>query len=84
LAGASQPIGLGVVNVMKFAGVDLSTAVDMASLRPLELIGHTPHRLEVGAPANFIVFRIAANEPKEPCQILATVNRGDTVYQVAR
>jgi N-acetylglucosamine-6-phosphate deacetylase len=83
LAGASQPIGLGVVNVMKFAGVDLATAIDMASLRPSELIGQEPHRLEVGAPANFVVFRVAARGTKDTCQVLATVSGGETVYQAA-
>ena len=34
LAGASLPLHLCVANVMRFAGVDLKTAIDMASLAP--------------------------------------------------
>jgi len=79
LAGASQPIGNGVANVMRFAGVDLPTAIDMASTRPTELIGQAPHRLEVGAPANFALF-LFADQATTPCEILATVNHGEVVF----
>jgi N-acetylglucosamine-6-phosphate deacetylase len=56
LAGASQPIGVGVANVMRFAGVELDTAVDMASRHPLELLGRQPGRLQSGDPANLVLF----------------------------
>ena len=35
LAGASRPIGVSVANVMRFAAVDLATAVGMATSAPL-------------------------------------------------
>jgi cytosine/adenosine deaminase-related metal-dependent hydrolase len=41
---------------MRFAGVDLATAIDMASLWPARLIGLNHPGLEVGAPANLFVF----------------------------
>jgi N-acetylglucosamine-6-phosphate deacetylase len=56
LAAASRPIGAGVVNVMRFAGVDLATAVDMASRHPLRLLGHCGGELAVGEAADLVLF----------------------------
>jgi N-acetylglucosamine-6-phosphate deacetylase len=62
LAGASLPIHACVANVMRFAGVDLATAIDMATIRPAELIGINGHRLEVGARANLFFFDLPQSE----------------------
>lgn len=62
LAGASLPIHLCVANVMRFAGVDLATAIKMASTAPARLIGLDHPGLEVGAPANFFLFDLPAKE----------------------
>jgi N-acetylglucosamine-6-phosphate deacetylase len=78
LAGASQPIGVGVANVMRFAGVDLRAAIDMASLRAAQLIGIEPHRLEVGALANLVVFRL--NDTRDALCIESTINAGEVVF----
>jgi len=56
LAGASRPIGVGVANVMAFAGVDLGTAVDMASCQPAALVGLPTNRLRIGDPADLVLF----------------------------
>jgi N-acetylglucosamine-6-phosphate deacetylase len=56
LAGASLPIHACVANVMRLAGVDLASAIDMASIRPAQLIGLDHPGLEVGAPANLFLF----------------------------
>lgn len=56
LAGASLPIGVGVANVMAFAGVDLAAAVDMASCQPAALVGLPTNRLGVGDPADLVLF----------------------------
>lgn len=56
LAGAALPIGVGVANVMRFADVDLKTAVEMATSRPAELIGEEPLNLAVGSRADLILF----------------------------
>lgn len=79
LAGASQPIGVGVANVMRFAGVDLPTAIDMASLRPSQLIGREPHRLEVVAPANLVLFQLSQEKTSLPLTVVATINQGELV-----
>jgi N-acetylglucosamine-6-phosphate deacetylase len=80
LAGASQPIGVGVANVMRFAGIDLRAAVDMASLRPAQLIGIEPHRLEVGAPANLVMFRLDDSATGGALRIESTINAGEVVF----
>lgn len=56
LAGASLPVGDGVANVMHFAGVDLNTAVKMATAHPAELLDLDPGGLEAGDPADLVQF----------------------------
>ena len=75
LAGASLPIHVCVANVMRFAGIDLATAIDMASLRPARLIGLEHPGLEVGAPANLFLFELAADST-QPLQISKTYQQG--------
>src|SRR5262249_172232 len=66
LAGAAEPIGTGVTNVMRFAGVDLGTAVDMATAHPRQLLGMTPNRLAVGDPADVVLFDLSAPRGDSP------------------
>jgi N-acetylglucosamine-6-phosphate deacetylase len=73
LAGAALSIEHGVANVMRFAGVDLRAAVEMASVRPAELIGVRTHHLEVGAAANLVVFEMPADANQGPLRILQTL-----------
>jgi N-acetylglucosamine-6-phosphate deacetylase len=56
LAGSWAFTDVCVGNVMRFAGVSLADAVDMAGARPRELLGLPPRRLEVGQPAELILF----------------------------
>jgi N-acetylglucosamine-6-phosphate deacetylase len=56
LAGASRPIGAGVANVMRFAGVDLPTAVHMASHHPARLLGRSEVHLLPGDAADATLF----------------------------
>ncbi len=56
LAGASLPIGVGVANVMRFVSLDLATAIDMASRTPAQLLGLRSGELQVGHPADLILF----------------------------
>lgn len=78
LAGASLPIEHCVANVMRYADVDLQTAVEMASIAPARLIGIHDHHLLAGATTNCVVFRVPKTGPLE---IVATINHGDVVYQ---
>jgi N-acetylglucosamine-6-phosphate deacetylase len=56
LAGAGEPIGTGVVGVMRYAGVDRATAVAMASLQPARLLGIDEVTLAVGDRADLVAF----------------------------
>jgi N-acetylglucosamine-6-phosphate deacetylase len=56
LAGASFPLDTCVANVMRFAGIELAEAIDMASLGPAKLIGLDHRGLEVGASADLFLF----------------------------
>jgi N-acetylglucosamine-6-phosphate deacetylase len=78
LAGASLPIGVGVANVMAFAGVDLATAVDMATLHPTELLGLPPNRLGVGDAADLAIFELDAPSTRDAAslRVVATVSGG--------
>ncbi|MFM9067532.1 MAG: N-acetylglucosamine-6-phosphate deacetylase [Planctomycetota bacterium] len=58
LAGAALPLYVGVVNVMRFAQVDLLTAIHMASLHPAQWLQRPPPELAVGAPADLIQFHL--------------------------
>jgi N-acetylglucosamine-6-phosphate deacetylase len=75
LAGASLPIHACVANVMRLGGVNLAAAIDMASLRPAQLIALDRPGLEVGAIADLCLFDPPAS-PEQPLQIRATYHRG--------
>jgi N-acetylglucosamine-6-phosphate deacetylase len=82
LAGASRPIGAGVANVMQFAGVDLATAVRMASHQPAALIGLPAGDLQVGDAADLVLFDLLAEARGQTTQlhVRATVAAGEVVY----
>jgi N-acetylglucosamine-6-phosphate deacetylase len=56
LAGSWAFTDLCVGNVIRFAGISLADAVDMAGARPRELLGLPPRRPEAGQPAELILF----------------------------
>jgi len=76
LAGAALPIGVCVANVMQFAGVDLCTAIEMASIRPAELIRLEPVKLEAGSAADLVVFDLSEDE----LTVRATIKAGELVF----
>lgn len=76
LAGASLPIQGCVANVMRFAGVDLATAIRMASTRPAELIGIHDHTFDEGAAANLVLFDLPRSEQPDRLVIRATIHQG--------
>ncbi|MDB5309739.1 MAG: nagA 1 [Gemmataceae bacterium] len=56
LAGSGHFTDLCVGNVVRFAGVSLADAVDMASARPRQLLGLPVTTIEPGQPADLVVF----------------------------
>ncbi len=83
LAGASYPIGVGVANVMRFAGVDLATAVEMASGRPAELLGRKANRLQPGDAADVTLFELALDNDSIPARlhVRRTIAAGVTEFE---
>jgi N-acetylglucosamine-6-phosphate deacetylase len=83
LAGASRPIGAGVVNVMRFAGVGLEAAVDMAARQPAELLRQPAHCLRPGEPADLVLFDLPdtfAREAAAGLAVRATLAMGEVVF----
>ncbi len=71
LAGAYQPLPIGIPNVMHFAGVDLATAVRMATDNPARLLGLHPGGLQPGDPADLVLFDLLAGAgPDQPGQFV--------------
>lgn len=56
LAGSGVLTDECVAKTVTMAGVSLAEAIDMAGARPRELLGLPALRLEVGAPANLMLF----------------------------
>lgn len=79
LAGAGFPITLGIANVMRFAQIDLKTAIDMASVWPAALIGSKLDPFKPSAIANLVLFDLPKVE-SGPILIRATINSGELVH----
>lgn len=58
LAGASRPIGQGIVNIMDFADISLSDALAMAVEHPAELLALAPARVEAGSELDLVLFEV--------------------------
>lgn len=56
LAGSGHFTDRCVGEVMRIAGVSLKDAIDMASIRPRELMGLPVPRIEAGQPAGLVLF----------------------------
>ncbi len=81
LAGAALPMAYGVANVMRFAGVNLKTAIDMSTGWPAKIISSEAGVLDEGAPADLILFDLPADEEiTSPLQIRATIKNGEVVH----
>lgn len=80
LAGASAPIGVGIANVMAFAGVDLSTAIEMAVANPARLLGQTPGSLRPGDAADLTLFEMSADQQAPKLTVKAVLLAGEAVF----
>jgi len=56
LAGSGHFTDVCVANVICFAGVSLAEAVEMAAVRPRELLGLPVPAIEIGQEADLVVF----------------------------
>ena len=83
LAGASLPIGFGIANVMRFAGVDLKEeAVTMASTRPARLIDAPHGGLRPGDWADLALFHLDGDIScgSHSLRVQATIARGEVIF----
>jgi N-acetylglucosamine-6-phosphate deacetylase len=70
LAGSWAFTDVCIGNVMRMAGVPLHEAFDMAGARPRELLGLPPLRLEVGMPAELVLFDWTLRGDIQVCGVL--------------
>jgi len=63
LAGSALFTDTCVNHVVRAAGVSVADALDMAGLRPRELLSLTPCRIEAGDPADFVLFDTSPERP---------------------
>jgi N-acetylglucosamine-6-phosphate deacetylase len=79
LAGAAAPIGMGVANVMCFAGVDLAIAVSMASDHPRRLLNLADNHLLPGDAADAALFDLEHSTTGQVANLVirATLTGGD-------
>jgi len=80
LAGASQPIGVGIAKVMDFADVSLGTAIDMATRHPAELLGLPVVELAAGQPAEVVQFDLVSSPQGTKLAVL-TMACGEGIYR---
>jgi len=73
LAGSGVFTDTCVGNVIRFTGVSLADALDMAGARPRQLLGLPTPRLVAGEPADLVLFDW---EPDGDLQIMTTLVRG--------
>ena len=83
MAGATMPIGTGIANVMRFAGVSLAEAVAMAVHRPAQLLGIEPGDLRPGDAANLVLFDLtepSAEADGTGFQVCTTLVDGEVTF----
>ncbi len=84
LAGASLPLGTGVVNTMHMVQLSLAQALAMATENPLRVLGIPVRELLPGHWADLVVFRLPdswpVQDPQTAFSVVATVLRGQVVF----
>ena len=83
LAGASRPIGDGIANVVRFAGVSLAEAVAMATHNPAQLLNCPVGGLTPGSPADLVFFDLQTEAPGGPIdqlKVRATLADGRVIH----
>jgi N-acetylglucosamine-6-phosphate deacetylase len=86
MGGASLPLGVGVVNVMRFAGLSLHSAIRMALHHPAAVLGIAPGEIEAEAVADLVQFDLpSAEEPvgATGLKVRATLVSGRVVHGTA-
>ncbi len=79
LAGAALPLLRGVENAVRYAGLTLNEAAQLASTNPMRFLNGGSSALEAGAPANLTIIEWDAQNAQ--ARVLETVLNGETVYR---
>lgn len=82
LAGASLPIGFGIANVIRFAGVNFTEAITMASTRPAQLIDAPHGGLRPGDRADLALFHFDGTTATDSLslRVQATIACGEVIF----
>lgn len=80
LAGASRPLCDCVANVLPMAGVSLASAITMATVNPLRLLGLTCPSLRPGDNADLILFALDERSSCPRFDVLAVYAAGELVH----
>ncbi|MBI3921108.1 MAG: amidohydrolase family protein [Armatimonadetes bacterium] len=80
LAGAVMPMTRLIENTVRFAGVSLREAIDMATRNPARLLGLEEHAgsVEVGKDASLVLFLWDDQQAK--MEVVQALSRGQVVY----
>ncbi len=81
LAGSALDLPSGIENVIRFAGVSLTDAIDMATLNPWELLNGPQHGrgLVPGAPADLVLFKW--HDERKQLELTHTIAAGEVVLE---
>ncbi|NCO42166.1 MAG: hypothetical protein AUJ96_29970 [Armatimonadetes bacterium CG2_30_66_41] len=84
LAGSALDLPSGIENVIRFAGVSLTDAIDMATRNPWELLSGPEHGrgLVPGAPADLVLFKW--HDEHKQLELTHTIAAGEVVFAAAR
>ncbi len=87
LAGAALPITVGIANMLRFSDEPLSSAIEMASLRPSAIVDRPRPWLQIGQPADLVLFHLSEDlssaggaSAAGSLSIVATINAGRLVF----
>ena len=85
MAGASAPLGTSIVNAIRYAGVSMAEAIQMAVFNPAALLGIECGGLESDSLADLVLFDITdeSDPTLTPFSIRQTILAGEVVYPVA-
>lgn len=81
LAGAALPITVAIANLIRFAGVSLEAAIEMASIRPSQIVQFPITRIEAGAVANLVRFTMPDLDSDDVITVVDNMQNGEIVYQ---
>lgn len=82
LAGSGLLLSRGIENVVRFAGVSLCQAVQMATVHPARMLGLTDRLGTVEPERDASLVLMDWHEPECRLRVLRTIVAGETVYEV--